>query len=115
MERSLGCVPHWRKAAENVGLSVRGRGEAPRVDSKGTAASVAKRDPEDPASTSLGHTLGRVVDSLTSRTAVVRTRTPGGVTGKAREGIPMSIVVRRGGVEPPLFCISAFSDTTTPP
>ena len=27
-----------------------------------------------------------------SRTAVVRTRTPGGVTGKARESLPMSIV-----------------------
>ena len=28
---------------------------------------------------------------LTSRTAVVRTRMPGGVTGTAREGLPMSI------------------------
>jgi len=28
---------------------------------------------------------------LTSRTAFVRTRMPGGVTGKAREGIPMFI------------------------
>ena len=29
----------------------------------------------------------------TSRTAVVRTHIPGGVTGKAREGQPMSIMV----------------------
>ena len=35
----------------------------------------------------------RTPTRLTSRTAVVRTRTPGGVTGKAREGIPMSIIV----------------------
>jgi hypothetical protein len=34
-----------------------------------------------------------LVNSLTSRTAVVRTRMPGGVTGKAREGIPMSILI----------------------
>ena len=33
----------------------------------------------------------RLDSRSTSRTAVVRTRTPGGVTGKTREGLPMSI------------------------
>ncbi len=35
--------------------------------------------------------IGQIVTSLTSRTAVVRSRMPGGVTGKAREGLPVSI------------------------
>ena len=34
---------------------------------------------------------GEGLNSLTSRTAVVRTRMLGGVTGKAHEGLPMSI------------------------
>ncbi|MCH7558275.1 MAG: hypothetical protein IIB56_12585, partial [Planctomycetes bacterium] len=37
--------------------------------------------------------IGKTGNSLTSRTAVVRTRMPGGVTGKAREGIPMSMLI----------------------
>ncbi len=65
-----------------------GRGEAPMAADKGTEASKAKRKPEDPAFPVL---LGKTGNSLTSRTAVVRIRMPGGVTGKAREGIPMSI------------------------
>ena len=35
--------------------------------------------------------IGRFYERLANRTAVVRTRTPGGVTGTAREGLPMSI------------------------
>jgi hypothetical protein len=54
------------------------RDEFPRA-AEGTEPPVAKRNSESPT------------QRLTSRTAVVRTRTPGGVTGTAREGLPMSM------------------------
>ena len=47
-----------------------------------------------PSSTRSGFPVRRQPDRSTRRTAGVRTRTHGGVTGKAREGLPMSISVR---------------------
>ena len=40
---------------------------------------------------------------LINRTAVVRTRMPGGVTGKARKSLPVSITLSNGSVEKPVF------------
>ncbi len=52
----------------------------PTAAAEGTELPVAKRDAESPTQ-----------KRLTNRTAVVRTRMPGGVTGTACEGLPMSI------------------------
>ena len=80
-----------RKIQLELAFMAEGRGEAPMAADKGPEASKAKRKPEDPALPG-PFFIGRTGNSLTSRTAVVRTRMPGGVTGKAREGIPMSIM-----------------------
>jgi len=76
-----------QKIQLELAFMAEGRGEAPMAADKGAEASRAKRSSEDPALP----VFGKTGNSLTSRTAVVRTRMPGGVTGKAREGIPMSI------------------------
>ena len=65
------------------------RGEAPRVCEEGTEVSMARQDDERPAGTE-DLTLSSASCS-TSLNRRVRTRTHGGVTGKAREGLPMSI------------------------
>jgi hypothetical protein len=104
-----------QKIQMELAFMAENRGEAPMAVNKGTEVPMAKREPEDPALTVLlmeqicqrenlrkallrvrqnkgGAGIDRIANSLTSRTAVVRTRMPGGVTGKAREGIPMSIL-----------------------
>ncbi len=79
-----------QKIQLELAFMAEGRGEAPMAADKGTETSKAKRKTRRPSVT-WSCFIGKTVNSLTSRTAVVRTRMPGGVTGKAREGIPMSI------------------------
>ncbi len=56
--------------------------------------------------------IGQIVTGLPSRTAVVRVRMRGGVTGKAREGPPMSIqtaIHRAVASMPGVFKYGGFS------
>src|SRR3954466_13519414 len=76
-----------------------GRGETPDAGHEGTESPTAKRGPEDPAT---GESLMEEVDSIglprlaasstaeSDRTAVVRTRMPGGVGGEEPRGSPLS-------------------------
>jgi len=57
--------------------------------------SASLADGKQPANILLAWTTrhDEIMKHYSSRTAVVRTRTPGGVTGKARESLPMSIAI----------------------
>jgi hypothetical protein len=75
-----------QKIQGKLAFTVKKRGEAPTLTDEGTEVSVAKRTPERPAPTK----------QLNQPNRRVRTRMHGGVTGKAREGLPMSIVLKLG-------------------
>ena len=70
------------KIQRELAFTAEPRGEAPKTTGGGTESSPAKHPPESLAS------IGRPSSQPNRR---VRTRTHGGVTGKAREGLPMSI------------------------
>ena len=61
----------------SLALDLTGRGESPLGGHQGTEPPVAKPDPESPA------LAGTLAEAQSGRTAVVRTRMPGGVGGAA--------------------------------
>ena len=64
----------------SLALDLTGRGESPLGGHQGTEPPVAKPDPESPA---LAEQLYTPAEAQSGRTAVVRTRMPGGVGGAA--------------------------------
>ena len=85
-----------------LAFEAKSRGEAPRVGGEGTESSIAKCETESPASHEQWLLLMGLLNQPNRR---VRTRTHGGVTGKAREGLPMSMCaghVQQLGGESPL-------------
>ena len=82
--------PRSLESVEELAFMAECRGELRWLPIKGPKCRWRSLNPKTRLDLRPG-SIGQTADSLTSRTAVVRTRMPGGVTGKARECIPMSI------------------------
>jgi hypothetical protein len=77
----------WRQKTTQLELAfpTGGRGEASRPAGEGTEMLKASHETESPTSNRSTR------ETLNQPNRRVRTRTHGGVTGKAREGLPISI------------------------